>query len=167
MDSRYIQQRTDNILRQRIALGATGGRRPCPKGRPVRRKAYTRADGKKIASYCVRESVPKKKKKVSMSKRACPKNKPVRRRAYTRADGKRVAATCVKKRSKKGGYEDDFYGEYDMDIPVYRGGARKAVAKKPVAKKRTSPWIAHVKKYAAKHKISYACALSEASKSYR
>lgn len=146
MDSRYIQHRTDNILRQRIALGATGGAKrkaPAKKKAPPKKKA------------------PAKRKAASLSKRQCPRSRPIVRRAFTRANGTRVASTCVKKyrRSVKGkGFEDDFYGEYD--IPVV-GGARRT------QRRRTSPWIQHVKQYAARHGVPYAVALMEASASYR
>jgi hypothetical protein len=151
MDSRYIQHRTDDILRQRIALGATGGARrkaPAKKRAPARRAPARKAPARRAPA----------RKRASLSKRACPRSRPIRRRAYTRANGTRVASTCARRpRRRVGGegFEEDFYGEFD--IPVHRGGARR----------RSSPWIQHVKQYAAKHGVPYAVALMEASESYR
>jgi len=125
----YIRDRTNQILRERIAMGVTqgGGRstKKCATNEHGRR-AYVRKDGTRVKAACVKNrAAPKRrvvvKRKVVAKKRVvaakkCAKNE-FPRRGFTFKKGPRkgvhVKATCVKRR---GGEEMDFlYGQGDMN----------------------------------------------------
>lgn len=146
----YIRQRTDDILRQRIALGMTAG--------GARRK---RSGSKTV-------------RKPRRSTKQCPARK-VARKAYVRKDGTRVRATCAKRRRVGGEDMMEGYGEGVMAGArrrVYRRRAGEDVMagvragarpRKLKAKRAPSKWVQFVKRYAMDNGVPYCVALQEAS----
>lgn len=91
-------------------------------------------------------------------KRAAPRKRVVRRRAGDDCGGDDCGGARRRVRRRRA-------GDYDMDIIDGRGEGMKK--RKRVGHKRSSPWIAYVKKYAKAHNMDYGQALSKAGPSYR
>jgi len=171
----YIRNRTNQILRARIALGATQGA-----GSANRKVAAGSKTGKR--KYVRRAGVMAGSRK----RKPCVEGK-YRRSGYIRKTGTKVRSTCVKRRAsnkpkapikrkivkrktvkkQKGGeFWDDDESEYVEGVmagPTIYAAGRRRTTRKP----KTSGWINFVKDYSAANNISYGEALSEAGPIWR
>jgi hypothetical protein len=172
-ENQYLRARTNQILRDRIALGMTFGgsksrkRRATSKRRVVKRRGSKRmsrragddmydlmaagvmagCDGMGVTAGRRRRRVVKRRGSKRMgSKRMTRRRAPVRRAA-----GRRRKAPVRRRRAA--GSKSRRHTKRRAGVSAGRGGA--------------SPWITFVKKFAKHHNISYKDALMDASAAYR
>ena len=178
-DTDYIRNRTNDILRERIALGATqgGARRKrsgskCPKTKHPR-KGFTNAYGTRVKPTCVTN---RKRKRGGVVVGAGAKGKIIRR-AYTRQDGTHVKAVRAGDMMGYGDIDDMGYGEgcYMGACPNKMMSAMGAGRKRKVrhrggvmaGAKGQSKWIDFVKHVQEREGIPYKMALQVASREWR
>jgi len=178
-DTQYIRDRTDEILRAKIALNMTGGARK-RKAAPKKKKAVKRG------RMCVSS---KSYRRVKAKK--CPPGSRVRR-AGSYHDGMYVDDSNYRYNMGEQ-YHNYGYGEGELmggrrrrrrggisDVPLYQDDLISVIPRQRAAgmhrqvgagKKRkgahTSDWIEFVKAYAYTHNVPYGVALKEASCEWR
>jgi hypothetical protein len=126
-------------------------------GMGMRRRRKRAAPRKRAGDYDM-DIIDGRGEGVRRRKRVAPRKRVVRRRAGDDCGGDDCGGARRRVRRRRA-------GDYDMDIIDGRGEGMKK--RKRVGHKRSSPWIAYVKKYAKAHNMDYGQALSKAGPSYR